>query len=258
MKTKMSTMAATAAAMLLVLAACGDGVGPTSGGQVSLTFAGNVTPGGAAAPSRFGGAMAVPFTDGTNTLEITSVLIVLREIELERVEVADCDVEPEPAGCEDFEIGPVLIDLPLDGTTDTNITVSVSAGTYDEIEFDIHKVSSDDPEDAAFLLANPTMEGKSIVVVGTYNGVAYTYWTDLNEEQEFALVPNLVIGEDATPTNVTIRLDVSTWFVDGNGNLFDPATALKGQPNENLAKDNIKASIDVFEDKDRDGDDTDE
>ena len=54
------------------------------------------------------------------------------------------------------------------------------------------------------------------------------------------------------------NLAVSTWFFDGNGNLFDPATALKGQPNENLAKDNIKSSIDVFEDEDMDGDDTDE
>ena len=194
--------------------------------------------------------MAVPFTEGTNTLEITPVLIVLREIELERVEVADCDVEPEPAGCEDFEIGPVLIDLPLDGTTDTNITVSVSAGTYDEIEFDIHKVSSDDPEDAAFLLANPTMEGKSIAVEGTYNGDPFSYETDLNEEQEFDLIPNLVIGEDAPATNITFRLDVSTWFVDGTGRLFNPTTANVGGPNENLAETNIRNSIKAFEDKD--------
>ena len=194
----------------------------------------------------------------TNTLEITRVQVVLREIELERLEVADCDVEPEPLGCEDFETGPVLIDLSLDGTTDTNVSVAVSAGTYDEIEFDIHKASADDPEDDAFLALNPAWEGKSIVVEGFYNTMPFTYETDLNEEQELPLVPNLVIGEDAPPTNVTIRLDVGTWFVDGNGDLFDPATALKGQPNENLAKDNIKASIDAFEDEDMDGDDTDE
>ena len=193
--------------------------------------------------------------DGANTLEITSVQVVLREIELERVEVADCDVEPEPAGCEDFETGPRLIDLPLDGTTSTSISVAVSAGTYDEVEFDVHKVSS---SDGNFLAENPTMEGKSIVVTGTWNGVEYTYYTDLNEEQELALVPNLVIGEDAPPTNVTLRFDVSTWFVDGAGNLFDPAMALQGGQYENTAKDNIRASIEAFEDEDRDGDDTDE
>lgn len=252
----MKTSLLTTLAALATLAACADGTGPTTGAQVSLTFASGVTAGGGAAPSLFG-PMAVPFTDGTNTLEITRVQIVFREIELKRVEIAECDVEPEPPECEDFEVGPVLVDLSLDGTTNTTVSVAISAGTYDEIEFDIHKVS-DDPEDAAFLLANPGWEGKSIVVEGTYNSVAFTFETDLNEEQEIALVPNLVIGEDAPSTNVTIRLDVGTWFVDGNGDLFDPATALDGEPNENLAKDNIKASIDAFEDEDQDGDDTDE
>ena len=254
MRTKLST----AFAVLLVLAACSDGIGLTIGGQVSLTFDGNLTGGGAAASSHWAGPMAGPITDGTNTLDITSVKVVLREIELEPVEVADCDVEPEPAGCEDFETGPVLIDLVLNGVTSTNISVAIPPGTYDEVEFDIHKVSSGDPDDAAFLLANPTMDGKSIVVVGTYNTVAFTFETDLNEEQESDLIPNLVIGEDAPATNVTIRLDVSTWFVDETGSLFDPATAAKGQPNEGLAKNNIKNSIDAFEDEDKDGDDTDE
>ena len=177
---------------------------------------------------------------------------------LEPVEVADCDVEPEPAGCEDFETGPMLIDLALDGTTTTSVSIAVPPGAYDEVEFDIHKVSGDDPEDAAFLEAYPEMDGKSIVVEGFYNLEPFVFETDLNEEQEYDLPPNLVIGEDAPATNITIRLDVSTWFVDANGNLFDPATALKGQPNENLAKDNIKNSIDAFEDEDEDGDDTDE
>ena len=193
MRTKLSTTLAA----LLLLAACSDsdGTGPTTGAQVSLTFASGVAAGGAAAPSRFAGPLAVPITDvDGNTLDITSVKVVLREIELERVEVVDCDVEPEPAGCEDFETGPVLIDLPLDGSTNTTVSVAISPGTYDEIEFDIHKVSGDDPEDAAFLLDYPEMDGKSITVEGTYNGVAFAYETDLNEEQEFDLVPPLVIG----------------------------------------------------------------
>ena len=238
----------TTLAALLVLAACGDGTGPTTGTQVSLTFVTGASAGGAAAP------MAVSFMDGTNTLEITGVKIVLREIELELVEVDECDdVEPEPEGCEDFEVGPLLVDLPVDGSTSTEITIMIPSGTYDEIEFEIHKVSGDDDEDADFLLENPTMEGKSIVVVGFYNGVEFAYATDLNEDQEFDLVPNLVIDQEGVATNVTIRFDLSTWFVDGSGNLFDPATALKGGPNEDLAEDNIENSIEAFEDEDEDG-----
>ncbi len=145
----------------------------------------------------------------------------------------------------------------MDGSTSTSISINVDPGTYDEVEFDIHEVTGNN-EDAAFLLAYPEMNGKSITVVGTYNGVPFAYESDLNEEQEFALIPNLVIGEDAPATNVTLRFDVSTWFVDGAGNLFNPETALKGGPNENLAETNIRDSIKAFEDKDRDGDDTDE
>ena len=254
MKTRMSITAAA----LLVLAACSDGTGPTTGAEVSLTFASDVTAGGAAAPSRFAGPVAGPITDGVNTLNITRVQVVMREIELERVEVTDCDVEPEPDGCEKFETGPVLVDLPVNGSTSHGISINIDPGTYTEVEFDIHKVSNDDPEDAAFLLANPTMEAKSITVDGTYNGVAFAFETGLNEEQELSLNPSLVIGEDAPATNVTIRFDVSTWFVDGTGTLFNPATALKGEPNDGLAEENIKNSIKAFEDRDKDGDDTDE
>ena len=54
-------------------------------------------------------------------------------------------------------------------------------------------------------------------------------------------------------TNSTIVLDLATWFVDAQGNLIDPNSANKGGDNENLVKDNIKASIEAFEDSDKDG-----
>ena len=249
-----NNMSITAAA-LLMLAACSDGTGPAMGSGVSLSFASDVTAAGAPAPSLFGGPMAGPITDGVNTLVITSVKVVLREIELERVEVTDCDVVPEPDGCASFETAPVLIDLPVDGSTRSDVSIMIDPGTYDEVEFDIHEVTGDD---AAFLIAHPEMENKSITVEGTYNGVAFAFETNLSQEQKFALLPNLVVGEDAAATNVTIRFDVSTWFVDQLGDLFNPATASTGQPNESLAEENIKNSIKAFEDKDKDGDDTDE
>jgi hypothetical protein len=43
------------------------------------------------------------------------------------------------------------------------------------------------------------------------------------------------------------------WFRDAGGSLVDPSTANKGAANENLVKDNIRDSIDAFEDADRDG-----
>ncbi len=57
-----------------------------------------------------------------------------------------------------------------------------------------------------------------------------------------------------TPVKVTLRLDVSTWFLNaGNTGLVDPASANKGGVNENVVRDNIRASIDAFRDDDSDG-----
>ena len=80
----------------------------------------------------------------------------------------------------------------------------------------------------------------------------------MDVEQEFDLPEPLTVVDGASSTNVTIRVDLSKWFLDGSGNLVDPDTGNKGGENESLIKENIKQSIEAFEDRDRDGDDTDE
>jgi len=242
-------------AVALVVAACGDSTGPTAGTSVSLTMASDLASGAAPAAGIAAAPARAPITDGVNTLEVTSVQVVLRQIELKSVEVADCSVEPEPAGCEHFRSDPVLVDVPVDGSTDQDVSIVLPAGTYDEVKFDIHEVTA---SDGAFLTANPTMENRSIVVEGTFNGNPFFFETNMSQEQSFMLVPNLVVADGGAATNVTIRFDVSTWFVDQQGVLFDPSTASTGQPNESIAEENIQNSIKAFEDRDRDGDDTDE
>ncbi len=234
-----------------LLTACSNGTAPVDPGttRVSLSFStGNVS---AAAP--VAALAAGPISDGQNELLLTSVEVVLREIELKRVEVTDCDVEPEPDGCEKFETGPMLADLPLDGSMAQVMSIDVEPGSYDEVEFDIHKVSNGDPEDAAFRSQHPDLIDTSIRVRGEYNSTPFTFTTDLMDEQRYALIPTLVISEGTTSANVTLHLDVSQWFLDATGGLVDPLTANKGEPNENLVKDNIRDSIDAFEDTDRDG-----
>jgi len=242
-------------AVALVVAACGDSTGPTAGTSVSLTMASDLASGAAPAAGIAAAPARAPITDGVNTLEVTSVQVVLRQIELKSVEVADCSVEPEPAGCEHFRSDPVLVDVPVDGSTDQDVSIVLPAGTYDEVKFDIHEVTA---SDGAFLTANPTMENRSIVVEGTFNGNPFFFETNMSQEQSFMLVPNLVVADGGAATNVTIRFDVSTWFLDQQGALFDPSTASTGQPNESIAEENIQNSIKAFEDRDRDGDDTDE
>jgi hypothetical protein len=235
------------------LIGCGDAGGPTP--ALSLSFA---TKAPLAASARRGPSFSVAadtFVSGANTLIITKAQIVLRDIKLKKQEVADCDVEPEPAGCESFKTGPILLDLPVTAGATPQVTIDIPVGTYTRVEFKVHKVSD---SDTAFLAANPTFAGKSIHVEGTFNGTPFTFDTDLDVEQKMELTTPLVIGDATTSTNLTVRVDLATWFKTAAGALIDPSTANNGGQNKGLVTENIQHSMKVFKDKEKDGGDDDD
>jgi len=248
-----------ALALVLIAGACSDS--PNSlqlRGGVQVSFSTRAATTAAPAPARApGAALDDTLASGADTLVITQAAIVLRQIGLKTVETLACDVEPEPEGCEDLELGPVLVSLPLTPGAETLIEVEIPAGTYERIDFEVHKVSGSDQVDSAFVAAHPEFADLSIRVLGTYNHTAFTFESDLDVGQELVIDPPLVVN-DSVPTNVTIRVDLSTWFRTAAGALIDPATANKGQPNESVVMENIKTSLKAFEDKDRDGDELDE
>lgn len=247
------TGTALLAALAILAAACSDGgSSPTTDAQVNFNLATRSAAAAvvAAAPSLF---VAAPetFTDGANTLVIDQVDLVLREIELKRSEATgDCVDGMQHDACEELEIGPILLSLPL-GTAGAEraFSVTIPAGSYSEVEFQIHKPSSDD---AAFLQANPGLDGVSIHVTGTYNGAPFDFVSDLEARQEIHLSTPLVVTETSA-TDLTLLVNLDTWFRDASGTILDPATAAQGQANESLVKDNIRASLDSFEDHDHDG-----
>ncbi|HEU5171764.1 MAG TPA: hypothetical protein VFU46_14545 [Gemmatimonadales bacterium] len=234
----------------LLTAAC-DANGPGSQGRVEMNLATRAA--AVASPSVASLAVTSPspgtFSDGSNTLVITRAQVVLREIELERAgEDGVCDGLNDDA-CEELSLGPILADLPLTAGAEQTIVVDVPAGAYDQVEFEIHKPTDDD--DPAFVAANPAFNDRSIRVEGTYNGNPFVFTSDLNIEQEIELATPLTIAESGA-VDLTLFVDVSQWFQTG-GSLLDPATADLGQPNEGLVKENIKNSIEAFEDGDEDG-----
>ncbi|MEJ2547708.1 MAG: hypothetical protein P8125_07795 [Gemmatimonadota bacterium] len=254
-------------AVAVPLAACGDDdpAGPSGqGATVSLSVA--VPAPAPLAAYRPDGALfaMVPVTDGVSTLEIETVEIVLREIELERTDSEDCNDNAgvEDDDCEEFETGPYLLDVPLDatGAAQAFAIPGVPAGSYDEIEFEIH-TPQDDPGDDAFLIAHPEFEGISVRATGTFDDgqggepQPFVFESNLSQEQEMELAPPLVVG-DGSAANVTLQVDVSTWFFAADGvTLLDPSTASTGEPNESVVEENIQNSLHVYEDDDRDGED---
>ena len=190
-------------------------------------------------------------TAGVNTIVITKAQVVVRRIKLEQAVTATC-ADDDTAGdddCAETSIGPVLVDLPLTANTVTSINASIPDGTYRKIDFRIHKPGGD-ANDAAFVAANPTFANISIRVEGTFNGTAFVFTSTVSEKEELEFNPPVVI--DATNKNITVQFDLSSWFKSGT-TVINPTTANPGQPNENLVRSNIRASLRALEDDDKNG-----
>jgi hypothetical protein len=250
--------------LLLGALACSNG-GTT--GQVSLSLSSRTPPAAVPVAGASGGAAALAVVatgdttvvaSGNDTLIIRSMQVVLKKVELKPVETAACDNTVGNADCEDFETGPVLATFPLGADNTASVAVvNAPAGQYDQLEFEIHKADPTASADAAFLSANPDFSGISIKVTGTYSQSGtrtdFVFTSDLDASQELFLNPPF---DPAVNSNVTIRLDVSTWFVNG-GSLIDPSSATVGGPNAGIVEENIKRSIEAFRDDNHDGCDDD-
>src|SRR3989440_5129425 len=248
-------------ASTLALAECTEEAGSRGIARVRLPLSSTVS---ATAQAAAQAAACETFTDGTNTLVISSVEVVLRKVELKRAEAG------QPAGCamstsgitasedgecgeqdDELEAGPVLVDLPLGGIERT-FTADVPAGTFDALEFQIHKLSGDgDAADQDFLKAHPDFAGISVRVKGTFKGTDFTYTSDLDVQQELKFEQPVVV-QAGTPASVTIKLDLDGWFRSGGGTLVGPATAAAGAENEHPVRGKIVPSVHALPGNDAD------
>jgi hypothetical protein len=245
---QVNVMKAALPATLLMLAAC-ESTTPDRR-PVSVSFSTQ-----SAAALAIAGERAPNFdvtvTIGANTLVITKAQLVVRSIKLKKTETLECsDDDGIDDDCDEIKLGPMLVDLPLTANGVTSVTATIPEGTYREVSFKIHKPDDDNAEDLAFIAANPTFERTSIRVEGTYNGQAFVYTSDVSERMEVEFESPVTINAD--DQNVTVQLDLSSWFEVG-GQIVNPNTANKGGANENAVRDNIRASMRALEDDDRNG-----
>ena len=187
---------------------------------------------------------------------ITRAQLVLRKIELVPSTAPACEETVASDDCPKINVGPVLVELPVDGAPSGPVAVSMTAevpvGSYTDLEFELHKVSSpDDAREQAFLDANPGFADVSARIEGTYNGQEFVFIARANSAQRFRFATPLVIGESTQ--NVTVNVDLSAWFRNSSGALIDPASANTGGQNESVVANNIQASFKAFSDDNRDG-----
>lgn len=164
-----------------------------------------------------------------------SAQLVIRRLRLDGEEPND---GPEI----DATFGPFLVDLTA---ADFNgafhqavLQAQLPAGTYDRARFDMHKIDEDEAGSDPALQAMADAD-VSVLVHGTSGGGAFTFSTDVNDEQEIAValeVGNAVTGLD----EITLSVDPSGWFGEA-GACLDPAADV------DAIEENIRASVDLEE-----------
>lgn len=182
-----------------------------------------------------------------NHVTITNAKMLIRRIEF-KSDIEDDGVADDSL---DFQTDPLVLALNIDGTLNEVAVKAVPSGSYDEIEFDVHKPEDNEtPPDPDFKIGDSGDERFSIIIEGTYEGQDFLYRSTENMEQELELASPLTINEDTETLNVTLTVDLSKWFVDENNNELSPINP----DNENAIDESIKRSFEnIFEDNDRDG-----
>lgn len=192
----------------------------------------------------------ITVTSGANTLVITKAQLVLRELELKQAASTACATGTADDSCEEIQLGPTLIDLPVTDVIASPFNAQIPAGTYHEVEFDIRRPGTD-PADAAFVAANPNFANASIRVEGTYNGTPFVFTSQIDQEVQIDFNPPVVVADGTN--NVTIAVNIRSWFTNPDGTIVSPATANPGQPNAGVVSERIKLSLRAFEDDDKNG-----
>lgn len=221
--------------ILMTQLSCGDN--PTSStpntGTVKISVKG-VSLNSSAASVKTAGIQA-------GLVTITSARVVIDKIEFESSVGDTLDFEFEQPFVQDLVVGSDIHEIG---------TVQVPFGSYKETEIEIDDLGS---EDGAVYTQNPELQNRSIVVKGYLNNDSqetFTFTSDLSEEQEREFEPPLVLDQDSPSTNVVLFINMDMWFVDKSGTLVDP----RSPNNKEIIEENIKASLEIFEDEDDDGD----
>lgn len=218
---------------------CSDSTSPATDGQFSLSTRYTVQ----TVLAKASGGAAV------DSLRVTRARLVLRDIKFKTPGEDSLN----------FRSQPIVVDLALAGAVQQIGLTTVPFGTYNRIEFDVHRVEA--PEIAALPSAEQAGfadflagERYSIIVEGTVyrTGLApasFTYRSKVDAKQKIDMSPAVVVSEGTSQVNTTLVVSSAGWFTTTGGALVDPTDP----NNEGVIDENLKASIRVFKDNNRDG-----
>jgi len=145
-----------------------------------------------------------------------------------------------------FKTEALVVDLDMTGELTTVGVEEMPHGTYDRVSFNIHKpADSLDTPDKDFYEGESGKKRYSVIVSGVlHDTIAFTYKSSRSAKQKIHIDPELVVTDSTPDVNVSLTVDVNSWFIGLNGAELDPTDP----DDENKIDAAIKRSFRAFED----------
>ena len=245
---------ASGIALVTLAAACsGDATAPRGTKAVSLSISArsSLHPAPSLGTSLSPAGDLIIGTGSTNTVRITAVQVVLAHVQLSRAD--SCTPGKSDDNCDELETAPILVDVPLDTIVKKAVDAQIPIGTYVRLQAELAALTASG-DGASFLTAHPDFKGISVRVTGTYTDAAgtahpFTYTSAVDAELEVVFPKPITVGP--ATSNLTINIDIASWFQTADGSAIDPTTAA----NATVIDANIRKSFHAFEDDHENGTD---
>ncbi len=160
------------------------------------------------------------------------------------------EMEKEHDDANEPVLGPLLADFSaatLAGGIEQLFQGVVPQGTFHELKLAIGPIGADQAGSNA-ALAEMAAQHASLIIDGTVDGAPFSFVSSLVAEVD--LESEVAVSGDKS-NNVTLSIDPKAWFGGSGTARLDPADPT----NKSAIESNIKASIDGFEDDERNGQD---
>jgi len=223
-------------ALIFSFTACSDSTSPETNGMITLS-------------SKYSTTVLQKIAETSATeLKITKVTYILREIKFKTQKDSTEGL---------FKTTPLVLELNIAGSVQDVGGLTVPFGTYNRLEFDIHRAEANDTTAMSAdqrVKIRPFFVGDkySIIIEGTYNDgtsqKSFVYKSKVNMKQKIDLAQPLEVSESNSTVNATMLISSYNWFRD-NGSILDPTDS----KNESKIDNNIRNSIKAVKDKNKDG-----
>ena len=171
------------------------------------------------------------------TLTLSQISLIVAEFELELAEdTCDDDQEGEQENdmCEEFELPPSFINLPLDQGAVSIGTDQVAPGLYEELEFEVEDLEDDEENSQEILQLLDTIRSDypewpqeaSMRLMGEFTPTdgtpqPFIVYAEAEIEVEMEFNPPLSVESSDQDQTITIAINPENWFIRPNGDVMD-------------------------------------